>query len=121
MIVLLAIVLLMMFAASRPAIWEQLFPNLNQRAPTNSTEPVAGGGPATPKTEPAPHGVDHQSTLRLAGLILLAVVYFGWRFARMGRAVVRRTATSRSQSKRVELPSPVPNAEPAPPSGKNEP
>jgi len=120
MIVLLAIVLLMMFAASRPAIWEQLFPNLNQPAPTNSTEPVAGGSPATPKTEPAPPRVDHQSTLRLAGLILLAVVYFAWRFARMGRAVSRRTVVTRSQSKRVKVPKALPKPESAPPSADDE-
>jgi flagellar biogenesis protein FliO len=114
MIVLLAIVLLMMFAASRPAIWEQLFPNLDTPTPTNMTEPVAGGGPATPKTEPAPPRVDHQSTLRLAGLILLAVVYFAWRFARMGRAVI-----TRSQSKPVEIPKALPNSESAPPNAED--
>jgi hypothetical protein len=116
MIVLLAIVLLMMFAASRPALWEQLFPNLDQPAVSNSTGSSAAGASATPKTEPAaPHSADHQSTLRLAGLIVLAVVYFGWRFARMGRAVARR-----AQSKRVELPRPLPSPTPAPPSTDNE-
>jgi hypothetical protein len=115
MIVLLAIVLVMMFAASRPALWEQLFPNLDQPAVSNSTESPAAGASATPKTEPAPHSADHQSTLRLAGLTVLAVVYFGWRFARMGRAVV-----GRSQSKRVEVPRALPKAEPAPPSADEE-
>jgi hypothetical protein len=111
MIVLLAIVLLMMFAASRPAIWEQLFPNGNQPAPATSAGSPADDVSAPPKAEQAPHGVDHLSTLRLAGLIVLAIVYFGWRFARMGRAVTRR-----AQSKRVRAPGPAPS----PPSANDE-
>ena len=51
MIGLLAVVLVLMFAASRPEIWVHLVPNLDQPAPAtaepaNKTAPTAGPPPA---------------------------------------------------------------------------
>jgi len=87
MVVLLAIVLVLMFAASRPEIWAQLVPGLDSQAPAPATKSNVEIAPATPtKAEPAPPQAD-PTRLRLIGLIILAVMYFGWRFARMGRAL----------------------------------
>jgi hypothetical protein len=82
MVVLLAIVLVLMFAASRPGIWTQLVPGLDSQAPATKTNVEI----APTKAEPAPPQTD-PTRLRLIGLIILAVMYFGWRFARMGRAL----------------------------------
>ena len=87
MIVLLGVVVVLMFAASRPAIWVQLVPGLDSQAPTTATKSNVEIAPATPaKAQPAPPQAD-PTRLRLIGLIILAVMYFGWRFARMGRAL----------------------------------
>jgi hypothetical protein len=95
MIVLLAVVLVLMFAARRPEIWVQLVPGLESRAPAPATKSNVEIAPATPaKAQPATPQTD-PTRLRLIGLILLAVVYFGWRFARMGRALRQRRPPKR--------------------------
>jgi hypothetical protein len=95
MIVLLAVVLVLMFAARRPEIWVQLVPGLDSPAPAPATKSNVEIAPATPaKAQPAPPQTD-PTRLRLIGLILLAVVYFGWRFARMGRALRQRRPPKR--------------------------
>jgi hypothetical protein len=95
MIVLLAVVVVLMFAASRPEIWVQLVPGLDSQAPATATKSNVEIAPATPtKAQPAPPQTD-PTRLRLIGLIILAVMYFGWRFARMGRALRQRRPPTR--------------------------
>jgi hypothetical protein len=95
MIVLLAVVLVLMFAASRPKIWVQLVPGLDSQPPATVTKSNVEIAPATPtKVQPAPPQAD-PTRLRLIGLIILAVLYFGWRFARMGRALSQRRPPKR--------------------------
>jgi hypothetical protein len=96
MIVLLAVVLVLMFAASRPQLWVHLVPSLDSKPPAKAAANAPASqveiAPATPTNTAAPdqqtdHPQTDQTRLRLIGLIILAVLYFGWRFARMGRAL----------------------------------
>jgi hypothetical protein len=103
MIVLLAIVLVLMFAANRPEFWVHLVPGLDSKPPANATKTKVEIAPAAQTESPAPrpqgdqtdHPQSDQTKLRLVGLIILAVLYFGWRFARMGRALSRHRPPKR--------------------------
>jgi hypothetical protein len=112
MVVLLAVVVVLMFAASRPEIWVQLVPGLDSQAPTTAkaTPPTAtttttksnvemspAPVPGTPANAPPAARQTDPTRLRLIGLIILAVVYFGWRFARMGRALRQQQAAKRAR------------------------
>lgn len=100
MIVLLAVVVVLMFAANRPEFWVHLVPGLDSKPPAKAATAHAPASrveiaPAAPTNTPKPAPQTDQTRLRLIGLIILAVVYFGWRFARMGRALRRHRPPKR--------------------------
>jgi hypothetical protein len=109
MVVLLAVVLVLMFAASRPEVWVHLVPSLDSKPPENIAKTnveiaaAADGKTSSPRLQEdqARHPGSDPTKLRLIGLIVLAILYFGWRFARMGRTLSRHR-----QPKRVSPPTP---------------
>jgi hypothetical protein len=105
MIVLLVVVLVLMFTASRPQIWVQLVPGLDTKPPAKAPDSPIEIAPPAPKQTPTPGPRSDQTPLRLMALIILAVVYFGWRFARMGRALSRNRPPKRDRP-------PVPDSPP---------
>lgn len=104
MVVLLAVVLVLMFAASRPEIWVQLVPGLDSKPHADAAKSNVEIAPDAQTKSPAPRPQDAQTRrpetdptrIRLIGLIILAVVYVGWRFARMGRALNRQRLPKRA-------------------------
>jgi hypothetical protein len=102
MIVLFVVVVLLILAANRPEIWSRLLPNLDPPAPAHSAAHAKSAVPP-PETPQSPRIADRQSPLLLGGLIVVAIIYFGWRIARIGRAVARR-----AQVKRTDVPRPPP-------------
>jgi hypothetical protein len=103
MIVLLAVVLVLIFATNRPEIWSQLVPNLDQPtpSPTHTAPRTAKTAPTQPSFIQASRPMSRQSPLLLAGLLIVAMVYFVWRIT---RAVSRCV-----QSKQLRAARPVPN------------
>jgi hypothetical protein len=106
MVVLLAIVLVLMFTASRPEIWAHLVPSLETKPPAKAPDSPIELAPPAPKQTPTPGPRSDQTTLRLMALIILAVVYFGWRFVRMGRDLSRNRPPKRDRP-------PAPDSPPA--------
>lgn len=103
MIVLFVVVLLLIVAANRPEIWSHFLPNLVPPAPAHPAATDAKAAVPPQETAPAPRIADRQSPFLLGGLIVVAIIYFGWRIARIGRAVARR-----AQVKRTDVPRPPP-------------
>lgn len=110
MIVLFVVVILLMLAANQPEIWSRLLPNLDQPAPADSARSDAKTALAPPQAPQTPRSPDRQSPLLLGGLIVAAIAYFGWRIARIGRTVSRRTKAKRADA---------PHSTPVPPPVKD--
>jgi hypothetical protein len=96
MIVLFVVVVLLILAANRPEIWSRLLPNLVPPLPAHSAVAGAKAAVPPPETPQSPRIADRRSPLFLAGLIVVAIIYFGWRIARIGRAVSRRAQSKRT-------------------------
>jgi len=100
MIVLFAVVVLLMLVSNRPEIWSRFVPNWDESTPAEvaKTRQLAdsplmidqSAPPAAPNRSPV-----QRSPILMGGLLVLAVAYFAWRIARIGRAVSRRVETNR--------------------------
>jgi hypothetical protein len=102
MIVLFAVVVLLMLVANRPEIWSRFVPNWDESTPVkvnekpqraDSSSTIDQTSPqATPRRSPL-----QQSPLLMGALLVVALMYFVWRLARIGRAVSRRVESIRDE------------------------
>jgi hypothetical protein len=107
MIALFVVVVLLMLAANQPEFWSRFLPHLDQPAPADSAGANAKTAPAPPQAPQTARSPDRKSPLMLGGLIVVAIAYFGWRIARIGRAVSRRTKAKRADAP-LSTPTPPP-------------
>jgi len=100
MIVLFAVVLLLMLVSNRPEIWSRFVPNWDESDTAQATKTSQSADSAARRNQSAPPAAasrspSQQSPLLMGGLLVVAVAYFAWRIARIGRAVSRRVETNR--------------------------
>lgn len=102
MVVLFAVVVLLMFVSNRPEIWSRFVPDWDESVKADVAKtPQSADLPSKIKQSAPPaapnRSSDQRSPLLMGGLLMLAVIYFAWRIARIGRAVSRRAEAKRMQ------------------------